>query len=746
MRKLYLLVLLAFAYVYSNAQCNSGTYTEPQFSISVQNPNCPVAGEIRVTSVTGGVGPYTYTLTPGNIVNSTGVFSNVSPGTYFVEMKDACGTIRTRQATITPYAFSTSSSYTSLGCGQFEFAINCSATGPALQYGYSFFGDTTINWGTSAVFSLYVGRPTNVSLYVKDSCGNIAVSQQSIPQHLIGYIKELQERIECSWQEIYPVYFGFNEPKVCLYKSPQNELVECKQAPPGGYTGGSETNFFNLPFGQDWYVIVEDGCFRDSMFFKDKTSAGGVEMNPFNWKCNTFDLHADGNNSGIVCLYNSLNDSLISCKQANDTAINPNTGLPWPYGGAEWYDLPYGTYYAYIFDPCADSLIRIDTTVVYPHKRELSLWSSCMVTETLLYSNFSMETPLPWTTRIFWPNDSLVKTNITTCTCNPMNFFTFPTSPSPSTYKIIQEDGCGRRDTGYLVQPPMYPVRRFELRGGCPGINGLSGGGDIIMYGNRTAYQGPGIGAPISTAKIIRKDGAVVDIPSAHSYFNGSERVYEFTNLTVGIYVIESSVGCEGYKVLDTFDVKPYVYPTQGQTHILQCGINSFAFRDTVVGGLAPFTYEITATSPLVPSFLTGVQSSNVFIIPPGNNLNTITIQVKDACGNSNTKEFPVQHSYSCETLEVNNSDSRPQFRSSLVKIYPNPASKDFTIAFAQRKKTDYQVEIFNSAGIKLFNQVLRNVDFKEFQVNESFKSGAYIVTITDLKNSQRQHFKQIIF
>ena len=52
-----------------------------------------------------------------------------------------------------------------------------------------------------------------------------------------------------------------------------------------------------------------------------------------------------------------------------------------------------------------------------------------------------------------------------------------------------------------------------------------------------------------------------------------------------------------------------------------------------------------------MPSLLTGPQASNVFTIPPGTNLSTISIQVIDACGNSDTKVYPVNHSVSCTTL-----------------------------------------------------------------------------------------------
>ncbi|RZL13248.1 MAG: T9SS type A sorting domain-containing protein [Pedobacter sp.] len=695
--------------------------------------------EIKVTSASGGVGPYTYTLLPSNITNSSGTFTNVAPGTYQVRLTDACGNIRTRQATITPYTISATSTKTSLRCNQYEFTIQPSVTGPSLIYGYSINGSTII-WGDSAIIRLTLSQ-ANITFWVRDACGTEASSVQIISKEEGGYIKQLKERIECKWQEIYPDYYGFNAPKVCLYKSPQNTLVECKQAP-ANYTGGALTNFFNLPFGQDYYVIVQDGCYRDSAFFKDKTSAGGVEMNPFNWKCSTFDLHADGNNSGTVCLYNSKNDSLIGCKSANDTAVNPNTGQPWRYGGAEWYDLPYGSYYTYIFDPCLDSLIRIDTTVTYPYEFSTKMQPTCYVSQSAVESKFSPESTRPHKTTIYYPNGSVAATYSDAGT-----FLMYPTWIGAGTITVVQEDGCGNQDTSNLIQPDMTPSRNIFFTGGCPGVNGDSGGGDLILSSSHPAYTERGSNGQKPSVTIIKKDGLSVNVPHTFTQWNSStqQQEYFFTNLTTGVYIIESAVGCGEYKVYDTTVVNPYVYPLQEQTHILQCGINPFAFKDTITGGKGPYSYEITSTSPSFPSLLTGTQTSNTFSIPPGTNLNTITIQVIDACGNSNTKTYPVNHSVTCDPLIVGTGFTQEHLVNKIIKIFPNPSYNQFTIAFAQKKKTDYHIEIFNSIGIKVHSDFLKNVDTKNISFSKNYVPGTYVIKIRDLTNRREYYQKQII-
>jgi hypothetical protein len=742
MKNHLLIVLLALISSYVQAQCGSATYTEPQFTIAVQNPACPLAGEIKVTSESGGIGPYSYTLLPNNITNSSGTFSNLVAGSYIVQMTDACGTIRSRQATITPYSFTTTSTMTPLGCKNFRFNIGCSAAGPVLQYGYALNGSSTIIWGDSSQIHLTLDAGNSVALYVRDSCGNQAVSTQQVTKEIMGYIKELQERLECDGVEIYPVYYGFNAPTVCLYKYPQRTLVACKQAPSGNYTGGDSTNFFDLPYGQEWYVIVQDGCYRDSMYFPDKTSKGGSELNPHNWKCNTFDMHADGNNRDSACLWNATTNQLISCKPNDTTTINPNTGKPWPYGGAVWTDLPYGSYYSYIYDPCEDTLVRIDTTVRYPLNFRTEMYYHCSVIESAVGSYFDGGTPRPHKTSIYYPNNTLAATYT-----DAGNYLLYPTWPLPGNITVVQEDGCGFKDTSTVYQPMLLPSRTVTVKGGCPGINGNSGGGDILLSGDGYAYGGRGNGAPVATITIIKKDSVTVNIPQNYTQWNSTtqQQDFYFTNLATGKYILQSTIGCYGFTIYDTVDVKEYVYPLQEQTHILQCGSNPYAFKDTITGGVAPYTYEIISSNPNMPSLLTGTQSSNVFSIPPGTDLNTITIRVLDACGNSHTKEFPVNHAATCYPLPVDSVAGNPQLQNKLVRIYPNPSGKQFTIAFMQKKKTDYQLNIYNAAGVNMYNRTLKNIDTKNLIVEENFRPGTYIVSIVDLKNNKQFYYKQVI-
>ncbi|RYF98956.1 MAG: T9SS type A sorting domain-containing protein, partial [Chitinophagaceae bacterium] len=224
-----------------------------------------------------------------------------------------------------------------------------------------------------------------------------------------------------------------------------------------------------------------------------------------------------------------------------------------------------------------------------------------------------------------------------------------------------------------------------------------------------------------------------------------TEQVYYLTNLSTGTYVLESSLGCIGYKIYDTVTVKPYQYPLQEQTHVTQCGTNSFVFKDSVTGGVSPFTYEILATVPNLPSLLTGTQLSNTFIIPPGAGLDTIKMRVMDACGNAHVKNFPVNHLATCLPLDVVNDPEKQNKQEGLITVFPNPSRNDFFIKFAKKTKTTYRIEVTNSVGIILYTRTFENVDFLTHRISTSLNSGIYLIHVTDIKTNKTETFKQLI-
>jgi len=75
--------------------------------------------------------------------------------------------------------------------------------------------------------------------------------------------------------------------------------------------------------------------------------------------------------------------------------------------------------------------------------------------------------------------------------------------------------------------------------------------------------------------------------------------------------------------------------PSLAKSSAYQCDNNSFSVGAAVTGGIAPYTYEIIASSPALPSIVTPPQSNPIFSINNHTQYNLIRLRAIDACGNS---------------------------------------------------------------------------------------------------------------
>jgi len=136
-------------------------------------------GEICVTAQ-GGKGTLSYTLTPGNITNTTGCFTGLVAGTYCVTVDDAnsCGPVDTCDIVLLqPEMVSFTKTQTDATCFDVcDGSITVSATGGNGEYEYSRDGGST--WQISNVFSDLCDN--SYTIRVKDSYG--CLSPDSIVQ------------------------------------------------------------------------------------------------------------------------------------------------------------------------------------------------------------------------------------------------------------------------------------------------------------------------------------------------------------------------------------------------------------------------------------------------------------------------------------------------------------------------------------------------------------------------------------
>ena len=89
------------------ANCAPVTITEPsllQFtSQQAVDASCNGVNDGSITvSASGGIAPYSFTLSPGGTINSTGIFTNLAPGSYSVNLSDSksCGPVAGNNLTI----------------------------------------------------------------------------------------------------------------------------------------------------------------------------------------------------------------------------------------------------------------------------------------------------------------------------------------------------------------------------------------------------------------------------------------------------------------------------------------------------------------------------------------------------------------------------------------------------------------------------------------------------------------------
>ncbi len=145
----------------------------PSSSVSaVSNINCNgMATGSFTTATTGGTFPYSYTLTPGGTVNTTGVFTGLTAQVYNVSVKDAIGCITSVTLTITqPAALTLGLTPSAVSCNAgANGSVTAVSTGGTGAYQYSLNGGayqvgTSFTGLTAGTYSVTVKDVNNCSL------------------------------------------------------------------------------------------------------------------------------------------------------------------------------------------------------------------------------------------------------------------------------------------------------------------------------------------------------------------------------------------------------------------------------------------------------------------------------------------------------------------------------------------------------------------------------------------------------
>lgn len=680
------------------AQCGAG-YVEPSFQLTKTDETCTLNdGSISVTNLTGGAAPFTFTIvtpSPYNIglSNSTGTFTNLPAGNYYIQLTDACGTIRVRQVTIIPYNFSFQFQADFVNCKTYHVSIT--PNNASYQYGVILSGVTT--WQSSNDFDFTITNESTVGFLVKDACGNIQQQNWDVPPQNVAWIEAIDNYFWCDGWDATVAAHGFTNPTYCMYYAPTNTLVAC-----------NNTGFFpHLPYG-GYYAIVSDDCYRDSFYKHTDTAAGGVQLDVFNTQCNDFTIRVDGFGD-TVCLYSMAEDSsltLYACNTITQDSANYFTHLP------------YGTYCAYIFDPCTNQTIKICKGVYYRDTLSLNVVSSpvCSFDTTALsvyftnnWTDWRTNNP-PFTYQVFDENDNLLQQGTT-----PYNVAEFRSPSVAGQYKIVGIDNCGASDTMLVTPRPLQLNKSLTVIKRCPGATWTDGSGDV----NISATSNLGTVSPV----IIKKNGDDISINPSYSSVSTSY----FLDLEPANYIVSYRTSNCTILVTDSFTVEPYALPVIGTNITNQCATNNFLLTLNVIG-ISPFIYEIIGSTPSTPSIITS-QNSPDFLITA--TYSVVETRVIDVCGNSALKDILVEP---CNILRIDSSrlHTHRNAQESDIKIYPNPSSSSFHILFDKNKKQDYEIEIINTIGQKVYSDKLFGIDRKDYEVHKLLAKGQYFIRINN--------------
>jgi hypothetical protein len=567
------------------------TYTPMSISATVTDPTCVLTnndGTLTVT-VTGGSSPFNYNLTgPVNAMQTSAIFTNLVPGNYTVSVTDACGEIRSYNASLSPaidYSIS-------------PFIFNGSGDLPAGQLNTSYGGVPTEIPGTCDSVRSQINtqlipihplvNPIQVNLY--DSITNVLITtvfSNGLSPYLY-FKKGHAYRIE--------IYDGCNDTLKFNYNPRHKELLATAVSSCGGGAGTAVLRIYT--FAQDLhnsYVISKN-------MTETFTIISGPNM--VNTSVSNGNLQADFPGVTVGGTYQVEVDD--GCQKDTITYTVP-AGLPFQVDITPNWGLP-------CMDSTAAPLVHIQNIKQDATSLELSVISGPAsftdvhgVTHVITY---------PYT--------------ITDVNTNTTDHYMYLNNMPQGTYTIqvstmVGNTICDQMTSAFTISPADLVLRHYSVDGtiSCPGSNALTVNPNgqnntqdqtIISGPNGYAASHYFLPYPFSVSGLASGAYHVIGqtLPSPYSSNN---------------QLIPGPCGVFLDTIVDLTYRIPQVISTTGVT--CSDGSVSAISVDSIANGVKPFTYAITAGPVTRPS-----QSSNIFMgLPSG----TYSVSISDACGNTIT-------------------------------------------------------------------------------------------------------------
>jgi Secretion system C-terminal sorting domain len=547
--------------------------------------------------------------------NTTGEFPNLSWGSYCIKVTDVCyDTVITRCFTAVKPVPSVAANVT-ITYGDDCRIVTVSVTGQTNLF--------------NPVFCLYDSSDVLITCNTDGIFGNIPVGKYCM--RITGSVCNDTTLIRCFEVVPLPVgpgsdpefsnyncstftgsisgTVGLGNATYCLYDS-IGQLMKCNN------TGV----FDSLAYGSyciSIEVSIAGGGCADTTFSRCFTVTRPIPViGPLTITktCNSFNVEAksyENFTNPEFCIYN--NNVLIAC---NTTGVFNN--------------LPFGDYCLNVKDSCTDStFIRCFTVVPDTLLITGNATPSCSFDKTKITGSI-ITGFAPFTVTLYDTLGNILSV-INTSNTNFL-FDTLSNLPLGAQYKIGISDSCG--NYAELLTAPVISVMSSsrKITPNCPGGTFANGSSDIEL--TLTSNLGKLI------PRIIKKNG--VNVTINYTFSNTAQTVFTFKNMEPATYIIRKRISNNcSITLFDTISVLPYAYPALQNSSLYRCDDNSFNIRAVTAGGITPYQYEITGSTPGSPSIISAVpQNSPDFVINNGTAYSLVRLRVTDGCGNASINDI----------------------------------------------------------------------------------------------------------
>ena len=541
--------------------------------------------------------------------NSTGVFNNLSYGSYCIRITDGCtGTVINRCFTTTrPIPNVGSISTSNLACSTFTATLGGGQNLTNPTYCLYNASNVLITCNSTGAFSglaygTYCIRMTN-TCYDTTITRCITVNR---PVPSVAASVSITNRTCTKFDATITGQTNLNNPNYCLYDA-ANNLIRCN----------STGNFTSLDYGSYCIRITNSASCYDTVITRCFTAGRpvptGGSVSISNRACNTFTASVTAQTNLTTpqyCLYTSAN-VLVACN-----------------GIGTFNNVPYGNYCIRIVNSCYDTtMTRCFSAALAVTDISVTTTATCNIGFTNLNVTFAAASS-PYTVQVYNPGGVLIRT--VNSGANPVAVNDLPALPAGMRYRVIGIDNCGGRDTVDIQPNASWFNKSILATSKCPSGQWQDGSGDLQVSTSSSFGAVP--------PQIIRKNGVGTTI----NYSSSSGGNYTFSNLEPAVYVIQYAIPtCPGFRY-DTFNMQPYSYPTLQQSAAYQCNNSSFSVGAAVTGGTTPFNYEVIASTPAAPSIVSGQQISPLFNVNNGTQYTLVRLRAIDACGNATLNDVSI--------------------------------------------------------------------------------------------------------